>query len=100
MKINRPASRISIIKVGDVVSVPFGLAKLKGKVVEDRGAIGINGRKLYRVMVNLNDESMSIELPAEKLVTPKARRPKMTLVKNLSVIPKKLKTKSSKEVKQ
>lgn len=42
-----------------------------GKVVEDRGHIGVGGRRLVRVRVELDAEPMFIELPDEALTVVK-----------------------------
>jgi len=41
---NRPQ-----FKVGDWVSFPFGFQNAVARIIEDRGAIGVKGRRLYRV---------------------------------------------------
>ncbi len=61
--------------VGDHVRFYFGTRPAIGLVVEDRGTIGVGGRRLYRVHWPLNAEEppMPIEIPADELelVTPK-----------------------------
>jgi hypothetical protein len=55
---------------GDRVKFQFGIYFVEGIVKEDRGPIGINGRRLYGVEFpfGLHAESPSyIELPAERL---------------------------------
>lgn len=54
-------------RIGDLVKVPIGLRKLKGKVVEDRGKIGVRGRKLYRIAMTIDGEVVNIELPADQI---------------------------------
>lgn len=55
---------------GDVVRFDFVLNKVQGVVVEDRGPIGVKGRRLYRVEFWFGlyaEEPSHIELPAERL---------------------------------
>jgi hypothetical protein len=55
---------------GDRVQFRFGLRIVQGEVKEDRGPIGIKGRRLYLVEFRrgaYEDELSLIELPAIKL---------------------------------
>lgn len=54
---------------GDAVRFQFGLRVAEGVVKEDRGPIGIQGRRLYLIEFPLGPYagSSEIELPAEKL---------------------------------
>ena len=55
---------------GDLVSFRFGTRSVQGKVKEDRGPIGVNGRRLYLLEFRMSSQSESlsmIELPAEEL---------------------------------
>ncbi len=36
-------------KFGDLVSFPFGSGWVTGRVVEDRGGLGVGGRRLYEI---------------------------------------------------
>lgn len=52
---------------GDQVKFDFGTRTVQGEIKEDRGPIGMNGRRLYLIEFRLgpNGESVShIELPA------------------------------------
>ena len=40
-------------KKGDRVKIPFGPSVVTGEVVEDRGEIGVHGRRLYRVKYDI-----------------------------------------------
>ena len=40
---------MNTVLVGQRVRVPFGLRKISGTVVEDRGSVGADGRRLYTV---------------------------------------------------
>jgi hypothetical protein len=59
----------STVRVGDRVRLRFGGRKVAGTVVEDRGCIGVNGRRLLRVKLDLRslDEPMELEVPAAEL---------------------------------
>ena len=66
------------INVGDFVHVQYGAKRIRGKVIEDRGKIGHNGRRLFRIQVNLASKSpFDIELPAQEIVGI-PQRPKTT----------------------
>lgn len=55
-------------KVGDAVSFAFGNDWLSGKVVEDRGCLGIGGRRLYGIKFEINPgEDAYVEAPAAYL---------------------------------
>jgi hypothetical protein len=55
-------------KKGDIVSFPFGSGTATGRIVEDRGGLGIGGRRLYgiRFEINPGDETYT-EMPEEEL---------------------------------
>lgn len=55
--------------VGDQVRFPFGTSKAAGTIIEDRGPIGVGGRRLYRIQFQFHDdeEPMHTELPASDL---------------------------------
>lgn len=56
------------LRVGDRVSVDFGRRRLTGVIVEDRGAIGARGRRLFRVNIPMDPfEPMMLELPEDEL---------------------------------
>lgn len=53
---------------GDRVRFTFGLRPIEGLVTEDRGPIGVKGRRLYLVEFGDQPESpMRVELPAEEM---------------------------------
>ena len=54
-------------RVGDRVSFTFGLSRVTGVMVEDRGVIGSGGRRLYRIEAPFGERPLVIELPAEDL---------------------------------
>jgi hypothetical protein len=59
------------IKVGDRVEVLFGAQRVPAVVIEDRGAIGVGGRRLVRVRVEVDDLGNVVEFdyPAEELTS-------------------------------
>ena len=54
---------------GDRVRLLWGVTPVDGIIVEDRGNLGVGGRRLYRVLVQLDDITEPIEtsLPADDL---------------------------------
>lgn len=55
------------IRVGDIVQFRFGTLMVNGVVREDRGPIGVGGRRLY--LIHFSPEpyyASSIELPADE----------------------------------
>jgi hypothetical protein len=57
---------------GDSVSFTFGTRTIRGVVKEDRGPIGVGGRRLYQIEFRPEPHSPSmslIELPADELRT-------------------------------
>lgn len=56
------------LRVGDRVSFQFGLDRVVGTIIEDRGNIGFRGRRLLRVRVPRSDtDDLVTEVPADKL---------------------------------
>lgn len=54
--------------VGESVSFEFGLRQVRGKIVEDRGPLGVKGRRIYGVQLDMDPlESMFFELPEDEL---------------------------------
>ena len=54
--------------VGDRVRVDFGRRKLTGVIVDDRGAIGAQGRHLFQVDIPMDPfEPMSVEVPEDEI---------------------------------
>jgi hypothetical protein len=55
-------------RIGDRVIVQFGGQDCEATVVEDRGDIGIGGRRLYRVEVPMDEWYTAVlELPLDEL---------------------------------
>lgn len=51
-------------RVGSRVSFLWGFSPREGKIVEDRGAIGVGGRRLFRIDAPIEPEDeIVIELP-------------------------------------
>jgi hypothetical protein len=44
-------------RVGDRVRIPFGTEQVEATVVEDRGNLGEGGKRIYRLMFQLDDVS-------------------------------------------
>ena len=66
MKTSRKLSRR--FKVGDWVSFDYGIRRITAQVVEDRGALGVQGRRLYRVRpMPSREDSHDFELAEEEL---------------------------------
>ncbi|MFI5456787.1 MAG: hypothetical protein ACHRXM_15175 [Isosphaerales bacterium] len=57
-----------LFHIGDWVKFDYGPKKVSAKVVEDRGRLGVHGRRLYRVQLDqeLGDAS-SFEMPENEL---------------------------------
>jgi hypothetical protein len=56
------------LTVGTRVSLKFALRRITGTIVEDRGPIGIGGRRLFAVRAKYDGQVESVsEWPAEKL---------------------------------
>lgn len=69
-----PTVRGSTVKVGDRVYVPFGTGWAPATVIEDRGNLGVGGRRLLRVqqIVPADEEMEPYEVPEEHV---RKRRP-------------------------
>ncbi len=56
--------------LGDRVRLRFGAKAVTGTIVEDRGRIGIRGRRLLRVRVNIDSgQETFVEVPVDELHT-------------------------------
>ena len=49
--------------VGDWVKFDYGPRKVSAKIVEDRGPLGLHGRRIYRVLVPVTDPGMAVNAP-------------------------------------
>jgi len=54
---------------GDRVRLLWGVTPVEGIIIEDRGNLGVGGRRLYRVRVQLDEITEAIEtsMPADEL---------------------------------
>jgi hypothetical protein len=58
-------------RVGDVVAFLYGPQKVPGEIVEDRGPLGVYGRRLYRVRIDRGeDDTTTFEIPEEDIDGP------------------------------
>lgn len=58
----------TLLRLGDPVRIVLGRRKLTGAIVEDRGAIGIGGRRLFQVSIPMDpDDPMVVEAPEDEL---------------------------------
>lgn len=57
------------LRVGSRVSLRFGLRSVRGTIIEDRGPLGVGGRRLWRVRLEISDvaEPIEIEVPESEL---------------------------------
>jgi len=56
------------LRVGSPVSFQWGQRKVQGRIIEDRGPIGVGGRRLYGIEFHITqDEPMVVELPANEI---------------------------------
>jgi len=66
MSITRETS--AAFSVGDAVRFPLGSRTARAVIVEDRGPIGAQGRRIYRVRVDYDpDDSVTFEMPGEEM---------------------------------
>jgi hypothetical protein len=64
-KIKEPVPRY---RVGDWVSFLYGARRAVAQVVEDRGPIGVNGRRLYGVRLEVAPEYITtFEMPEDEM---------------------------------
>ncbi len=66
--------------VGDWVRFKWGVTPVVGIIIEDRGHIGVAGRRLWRIRVRLDDYDVrTVTLPEEEMEPsgppPRNRRP-------------------------
>jgi hypothetical protein len=54
-------------RVGDWVSFDYGSRKELAKVIEDRGGLGVRGRRPYRIQPDPERESSAYEMPEDEL---------------------------------
>lgn len=51
-----PVSTKSRIEVGQDIVLPVGRNRLRGKVVEDRGNLGVNKERILRVALDMGED--------------------------------------------
>jgi hypothetical protein len=67
-------ARPPLFKIGDLVSFLFGNGTVTGQVVEDRGCLGIGGRRLYGIKFEINPgDRVYTEMPEEELTAEAAQ---------------------------
>ncbi len=54
-------SRKKTLRVGSRVKLDFGGSEVTGVVIEDRGPLGVGGRRLLRVRFDLSDVAEPLE---------------------------------------
>jgi hypothetical protein len=68
----KPSSVLPPVHVGDGVRFKWGFDDTEGVVIEDRGPLGIGGRRLYRIAVSFEiGEDMTVTLPVSEFVVVK-----------------------------
>jgi hypothetical protein len=60
-------------RVGDWVTLPYGPQRVLAQVIEDRGALGVNRRRLYRVRLGPDREEADTFEIREEFLQPAAR---------------------------
>jgi len=62
-------SKLHQFRVGDTVKVRFGNGRSQARIIEDRGPIGVKGRRLVRVQLlkSKDDLDLAFEVPVEEL---------------------------------
>src|SRR4051794_21294725 len=66
-----PKQQPPLFHTGDWVSFSYGPSRVLAKVLEDRGPLGVRGRRLYRVQPPADqfEESSPFEMPEDELET-------------------------------
>jgi hypothetical protein len=61
---------------GDRVRLRWGVSPVEGVIVEDRGNLGIGGRRLYRILLKLDEftEAFEATYSAEELTLVNAKK--------------------------
>jgi hypothetical protein len=79
----RPARKDVLARVGDRVVLMIGTREVEGAVVEDRGLIGVGGRRIVRVRAELDDEVQEFEVPEDELrLATKERKDRVRLFRD------------------
>jgi hypothetical protein len=66
------------IRIGDRVKINFGGGIMFGRIKEDRGPLGVGGRRLYGILIDVaKDEIVPyVEMPAEEFEVIKPKKEK------------------------
>jgi hypothetical protein len=69
IRMSATISRKKTLRVGAQVSLRFGRRSVRGTLIEDRGLLGVGGRRLWRVRLQMSDvaEPIEIEVPESDL---------------------------------
>jgi hypothetical protein len=68
-------TRPALYKVGDRVTFVFGSGQASGEIVEDRGCLGVGGRRLYGIRFAFDSgDQRYIEVPEEELTAEAAEQ--------------------------
>lgn len=63
-----PATAKKKLKIGDLVNVALGNTRWRARLIEDRGPIGVNRRRLFRVqLLDTESEPLLIEVPEDDI---------------------------------
>ena len=61
-------TRTRSFKVGDRVRFRFGMSRATGVIIEDRGCLGVGGRRLYAVRARIDPYNDTVlELRADEI---------------------------------
>lgn len=65
----RRTSKTLALRVGSKVRLVFGVHEVTATVIEDRGNLGVGGRRLLRIRLDIPDtsEPIELEMPADEL---------------------------------
>ena len=75
---NSTRSQSPRFKVGDWASFRYGSRQVWAQIIEDRGPIGVNRRRLYRVRIgDEQTEDVTFEVPDDELAPIEQNRAKM-----------------------
>lgn len=62
----RSAQRKAKIGVGTVVKFMFGVSEVEATVIEDRGPVGVRGRRILRVRLEIEaSDPLEFEVPED-----------------------------------
>jgi hypothetical protein len=65
------------IRVGDHVKLNVAGKNLFGRIKEDRGPLGVGGRRLYGIVLDMGEgDSLYLEMPAEEFEVIKPKKEK------------------------